>query len=423
MKISSNVVYEAVYNLIKQANIMLPEKIYNKIKHSNIDENKKNLILENARIAFINKRPLCQDTGQVTIFFEIGQNIAFEGDFIKDTINKAVEDCYRENFFRKSTCKDALYDRGNNGKNTPAIIHMDFIKEDKINILVGIKGGGAENMSTLKMFLPSSSKEEIFEYIKTTAEKAAKKSCPPLSIGIGIGGTIEKCASLAKRALYFGDEIDLNINDVFEAKMLTSETHIASLPVCINVNCHSARYAAATISKDGIKYETKPYEFEKTNTEAKGKQIDTCNIETIKNLQKGDEILLSGTVYTARDMAHKKLVEAIEKGEELPFDIQNTIIFYAGPCPKNETEIIGPIGPTTSSRMDKYAPVLFEKGVLAAIGKGERTINDGIYLEAIGGIASYMQKCVTSCEIVAYEEFGPEAIHKLTVEDLPLIVK
>lgn len=421
MKISSNTIHEAIYNLIEQANIMLPEEIYNKIKSSNIDENKKNLILENAQIAHNNKRPLCQDTGQVTVFLEIGQNVTLEGDFIEDVINKAVENCYREKFFRKSTCKNALYDRSNNGKNTPAIIHINFIKEDKINILVGIKGGGAENMSTLKMFLPSSSKEEIFEYIKDVAKLAVKKSCPPLSIGVGIGGTIEKCANLAKRALYFGEEIDIEIKDVFEVKMLTSETHIASLPVCVNINCHSARYAAATISEDGIRYQMKPYEFEKTKTNLTGKKVSTSDIETIKSLKKGDDILLSGTVFTARDMAHKKLVEMIEKGEELPFDIKNSIIFYAGPCPKNETEIIGPIGPTTSSRMDKYAPILFENGVLAVIGKGKRNIEDGIYFEAIGGIASYMQKCVTSCDIIAFEEFGPEAIHKLTVKDLPLV--
>ncbi len=423
MKISSNTVYEVIYNLIEQANIMLPENIYNKIKSSKIDENKKNLILENAKIAFDNKRPLCQDTGQVTIFFEIGQNVTIEGEFIEDVINKAVEDCYRENFYRKSTCKDALFDRNNNGKNTPAIIHFDFIKEDKINILVALKGGGAENMSALKMFSPTSTKEEIFEYVKTVANYAVKNSCPPISIGVGVGGTIEKCAYLAKRALYFGEEIDFEIDNVFEVKMLTSETHIASLPVCINVNCHSARHASATIADNEIKYSAKPYEFKKIETSLNGKKVNTDEIEIIKNLKKGDEILLSGTIYTARDMAHKKLIETMEIGEELPFEINNSIIFYAGPCPKNENEVIGPIGPTTSSRMDKYAPILFEKGVLASIGKGERNIQDGIYFEAIGGIASYMQRCVTSCDIVAYEEFGPEAIYKLTVKDLPLTVK
>ncbi|MBQ3102105.1 fumarate hydratase [bacterium] len=423
MKISSNTICKAIYNLIEQANIMLPQNIYNKIKSSKIDENKKNLILENAKIAFDNKRPLCQDTGQVTIFFEIGQNVTIEGEFIEDVINKAVEDCYREKFYRKSTCKDALYDRNNNGKNTPAIIHFDFIKEDKINILVALKGGGAENMSGLKMFSPTSTKEEIFEYIKSVAHHAVKNSCPPLSVGVGVGGTIEKCTYLAKRALYFGEEIDLEIDNVFEVKMLTSETHIASLPVCVNINCHSARYASATIADNKIKYGAKPYEFKETKTETSGKKINTDEIETIKNLKKGDEILLSGTIYTARDMAHKKLIETMEIGEKLPFEINNSIIFYAGPCPKNENEIIGPIGPTTSSRMDKYAPILFEKGVLASIGKGERNIQDGIYFEAIGGIASYMQRCVTSCDIVAYEEFGPEAIYKLEVKDLPLTVK
>ncbi len=423
MKISSNTIYEAIYNLIEQANIMLPSVIYNKIKSSNINENKKNLILENAKIAFDNKRPLCQDTGQVTIFFEIGQNVSIEGDFIEDVINKAVENCYREKFYRKSTCKDALLDRSNNGKNTPAIIHFDFIKEDKINILVALKGGGAENMSNLKMFSPTSSKEEIFDYVKNVANYATKNSCPPISVGVGIGGTIEKCAYLAKRALYFGENVDLEIDNVFEVKMLTSETHIASLPVCININCHSARFASATISNNEIKYDTEPYKFEKIETSLNGKKVSTDEIEIIKNLKKGDEILLSGTIYTARDMAHKKLIETMKLGEELPFDIKNSIIFYAGPCPKNENEVIGPIGPTTSSRMDKYAPILFKKGVLASVGKGERSIQDGIYFEAIGGIASYMQRCVVSCEIIAYEEFGPEAIYKLTVKDLPLTVK
>lgn len=423
MKISSNTIYEAIYNLIEQANIMLPECVYNKIKSSNIDENKKNLILENAKIANDKKRPLCQDTGQVTIFFEIGQNVTIEGDFIEDVINKAVKDCYREKFYRKSTCKDALYDRNNNGKNTPAIIHFDFIKEDKINILVALKGGGAENMSSLKMFSPTSTKEEIFEYVKNVAEHAVKNSCPPLSVGVGIGGTIEKCAYLAKRALYFGKDVDLEIDNVFEVKMLTSETHIASLPVCVNINCHSARYASATISNNETTYSHTPYNFADTKTTPTGKKINSNDIEVIKKLKKGECVLLSGTIYTARDMAHKKLIETMELGEELPFEIKNSIIFYAGPCPKNENEVIGPIGPTTSSRMDKYAPILFKKGVLASIGKGERGIQEGIYFEAIGGIASYMQRCVTSCNTIAYEDFGPEAIHKLTVKDLPLTVK
>ena len=421
MEIKGETIYKAVCELIKRANIVLDENIYKKLaEYENINKNDKNLILKNAKIAFDTKRPLCQDTGQVTVFIQMGQNVQIKGDFIEDVINKAVEDSYRDNFFRKSTCEDAFSNRSNNGKNTPAIIHIEFIKENKFEILVGIKGGGAENMSALKMFSPTTDKKEIFEFIKETAKNAAKKSCPPLSIGIGIGGTIEKCAYLAKKALYFGQNLEIEIPDVFEAKLLTSPTHIASLPVCINVNCHSARYAFATIKNNEIFFKKNNYEFQNPEIDNLGEKILTTEIEKIKNTKNGEKILLSGTIYTARDMAHKKLIELIENNEKLPIELKNAIIFYAGPCPKNENEIIGPIGPTTSSRMDKFAPVLFKKGVLGAIGKGEREIEDGIYFKALGGIASYMKNCVLSSEIVAFEEFGAEAIYKLEVKDLPL---
>ena len=421
MKIKGETIYKTVYELCARANVVLDENIYKKLaNYKNIDKTNKNLILKNAKIAFETKRPLCQDTGTVTVFIKMSQNTIIDGDFIEDIINKAIEDSYRDNFFRKSTCIDAFSNRNNNGKNTPAIIHIEFTKKDKFEILVGIKGGGAENTSQIKMFSPTANQKEIFEFIKNVAKDASKKSCPPLSLGIGIGGTIEKCAYLAKKALYFGKNLDIEIDDVFETKILTSEAHIASLPVCVNVNCHSARYASATIKDDTITFKENNYDFEDPKIDNLGNAIHTSEIEKIKNTKKGEKVLLSGTIYTARDMAHKKLIEMIENNEKLPIELKNTIIFYAGPCPKNNEEVTGPIGPTTSYRMDKFAPVLFKNGALASIGKGDRGIADGIYFKALGGIASYMKNCIISSEIVAFEEFGAEAIYKLEIKDLPL---
>lgn len=429
MDLNTDLIYKAIYVLCERANVRLPEDVYEKLKNfKGINEACRAQILQNAFLANENKRPLCQDTGQVIVFLEVGQDVHFAGDYIEDVINSAIEDCYKEKFYRKSVAADALSNRTNTGTNTPAVIHMQIVKGDAVKILLALKGGGAENTSQVKMFDPTAEKNEIFEFVKQVAHDAGENACPPMMLGVGIGGTIEKACILAKKALYKGEIEDIEIENVFETRMLTAPTHIASMPVCVNVNCHSARHSECLIKNNEIIFlENDSYKIPEIVLEKNGvKEIFTDEIEKIKNLKKGELIELSGTIYTARDAAHKKLVDMIERGEKLPLELnnlENLIILYAGPCPGAPGEIIGPIGPTTSKRMDKFAPILYKHGVLATIGKGDRGIDTdkNVYFKATGGVASYLKNCVKSCKIVTFEELGPEAIYRLDVEKFPVI--
>lgn len=415
----TKLVYEAVYNSLIIANTRLNIDVYKKLEAFQSPVRLE--ILKNARLAYETSRPLCQDTGIAVIFLNVGQNVLFEGEFIYDAVNRAVADCYKENFYRKSTVYDAVYDRTNRGDNTPAVIHTKFVKGSEVSILTGIKGGGAENMTRLKMMNPTSSLDEIFDFVKETVEEAGENACPPMTIGIGAGGTAETAAILAKYALFRGKKVDLPLKNVIEVKMLTAPAHIASLPVCVNISCHSLREAECLIKENKIYYNFKDYIPEKIENEINAKKVFTDDIETLKKLKTGDKILLTGKIYTSRDMAHKRLCDAVKNNEKLPFELKNSIIFYAGPCPEKDGEIIGPVGPTTSKRMDKFAPLLYENGVIATIGKGNRTFTGGyLYLKAIGGTALLYQKCVKSAKITAYADLGTEAVYELEVVDMPL---
>jgi fumarate hydratase class I len=421
--LNTKIFYDVIYNLCKSANTVLPYDVYKKLQNADIEPDVKAQILKNAYLANKTSRPLCQDCGQVVFFLDLGQDIALVGDYIEDVINKAVEDCYKKNFLRKSVVEDAIKNRTNTGTNTPCIIHTKIIKGDEIKILLALKGGGAENTSQLKMFNPTADITEIYDFIKQVAFDTHKNACPPMSLGVGTGGTIEVAAMLAKRALYEGEDLPLKIDDVFEVKMLSAPTHIANLPVCVNTNCHSARHTSATIKASGdVQYHFKDYDIKDVEISSNAQKIHTSEIEKIKKLVRGDKILLSGTILTARDQAHKRLCDMIEKGEKLPVELNNAIIFYCGPAPKKEGEVIGPLGPTTSKRMDKFAPLLYKKGVIATIGKGERTIKEGRYLTVTGGVACLLKECVKKCKTVAFEDLGAEAIYELEIENMPLTV-
>ncbi len=415
-------IYEALYNMLILANTRLDSSVYSALFASDFKD--KNKILNNAYLAYKNSRPLCQDTGQVVVFLKVGQEIKLEGEFINDIINKAVKDCYKDNFYRKSVVKDALFDRTNTETNTPCVIHTTFQKGDEISLLCAIKGGGAENMTKLKMMNPTSTEEEVFDFVKETVLEAKDNACPPVSVGIGVGGTAEVACLLAKYALFKGKKIDLSLENVIETKILTAPSHIACMSVCVNLNCHSSRHFECVIKNGEVRYDFNDYTPEKITDKKEGLEISTKDKEAFKKLKKNDKILLTGKIYTARDMAHKKLVELINRKKNLPFDLEGSIIFYAGPCPKNDSEIIGPIGPTTSKRMDKFAPILYENGVFATIGKGERTISGGnrLYLKATGGVACLYQNCVKSARIAAFSELGTEAVYELEVDKMPLVV-
>jgi len=450
--IDTKTIEEAVYNLCIQANTsyseILYEIIYDKFIKSKDKSEKQKLfnILKNSEIAYNTKRPLCQDTGQVIVFLKIGQNCKICGENINVAINNAISRAYTENKYRMSIVKNAIFDRTNTKQNTPAIIYTDIVDGNSINIQMLIKGAGSENYSNFKALTPTSTKEEIFAFIRDTINNAGEKSCPPYIIGIGAGGTFESAGILSKQAFFnknnSTDEIEfledlknylgkLNTN-ILDLKIITTSTHIASMPIAVTINCHSTRHAECTIKNEQITYtHTSPNFRDIKNENNELKEIKTNEITKIKQLSPGESFLLTGEIYTARDAAHKRLFEDYAKNKTLPIDLKEKFIFYAGPCPATKNEIIGPIGPTTSIRMDSFLEFVHSQGLLGTIGKGERTQNannmikkfNGKYFSTQGGIACLLSSCVKYTETIAYEELGTEAIRKLYVEKLPLTVE
>ena len=450
-KIKAETIEQAVYNLCVQANTCYDTELYNKLydKYLHADSpdkrNKYANILENISLASKIKRTLCQDTGQVIVFVTIGQNTFIDGTSITDAVNNGVKKAYKQNYFRKSVVQNALFDRTNTDTNTPAIVYYDYSSADMTEVSVLIKGAGSENYCRTKMFSPASQRTDIFDFVEQTVKTAGEKSCPPLVLGIGVGGTMDSAAVLSKKAFFktentqeekqfineLNEYLDNMKDDILDIKLLTSSTHIACLPVAVTINCHSTRHAMCTIKGNEISYLKSPLAIKSVETASKDIcEIKTDEYEKIKNLKTGDEILLTGEIYTARDAAHKRILDFYTENNKFPFDIKGKIIFYAGPCPAAPHEIIGPVGPTTSARMDGYCDLLYSNGLLATIGKGERsekalnTIiqNNGKYFIAQGGIACLLAKCIKSSQIVAFEELGTEAVRKLYVEKLPLKV-
>jgi fumarate hydratase class I len=355
--------------------------------------------------------------------------------------------------------KNSVFDRSNTRTNTPCVIYTEIADIDGLEIELLVKGGGSENVSDYKMLSPTASEDDIADYVVSVIKNAGAKGCPPYFIGVGIGGTMDWAAILSKKALLLGKNQDeqhenlaqkiqsainsLNIgaaglggtSTCLDVKILTDFTHIASMPVAVTVNCHSNRHAKAVLSEQFVSHSSENRNcvsnFEAGDIEAKRDafvKVDATDVEKLKTLKVGQNILLSGEIYTARDMAHKRLVEMLERGEKLPLDLKDKIIFYAGPCPSKAGEVVGSVGPTTSARMDRFAPILYNEGVLATIGKGERSEdvkksikeNGALYFTAIGGIACYMSQKFVKKELIAFEDLGAEAIYKFEVEELPL---
>ena len=461
-EIKSDVIYNTVKNLVLFANTRLPESEYNSLKE--LFEKEKNTgakialsqILLNAKIAFDENRPLCQDTGFVTVFVTLGQDVRIIGDNLNDVINNAVSDAYVDYSFRKSIVSDPAFKRNNTQNNTPVLIHTELKNGDDIEITISVKGGGCENISAGKMLTLAHGLVGIKDFILETVKNAGSKPCPPVKIGIGIGSNFEGAAILSKKALLTDEkskgeykkleaELLSQINKMkigamglggkstcFGVKILSAPCHIASLPVAISISCHSSRHASAVISEDGISYKKEEYEFyEPKSTDISVIKVNASDVEKIRKLPAGTNIELSGKIYTARDAAHKRFDELLTNGKELPFDIKNAVVFYAGPCPAADGEVIGPIGPTTSARMDKFTPLMYKNGMLASIGKGERAQDviafirayKGKYFTMTGGVASLMKSCVKSAKVIAYPELGAEAVYELEVDNLPLIVK
>ncbi len=452
---------KAIYELCIKANTELCDGVFKKILDAYKNETNQNskhaleLILKNAKMSFLKKKPLCQDTGQVLVFLKIGEKVMIKN--LQKIVNNAVARAYKKNYYRKSVVKNALFERINTNNNTPCIIYTEFCKGKNVEIEILIKGAGAENASAAKMLSPTADESELIEFVIDTVKSAGAKACPPFFLGIGIGGTIEHSGILSKKALLLDKNPDENhqklaekihktINNLkigtmglgglttaLDVEILTDSTHIASMPVTVTVNCHSSRHAKCKISANKIKFYPQKLikNYKPKSTGFKDYiNLNTNQIDKIKKLKSGQKVLLSGELYTARDMAHKRLVELIQKGQNIPVDLKNKIIFYAGPCPCPKTEIIGPIGPTTSVRMDKYMPEISKKEILATIGKGERAEDviklmikkNIINFSAIGGIACLLSQKIIDKKIVAFEDLGTEAIYRLEVQNFPVFV-
>ena len=428
-------------------------------------------ILINSRLCAEGKRPICQDTGIVTVFLKVGMSVQWEGDMaLEDMINEGVRRAYLnpDNVLRASILIDPAGERKNTKDNTPAVIHTQIVPGSEIDVKVAAKGGGSENKAKLAMLNPSDS---IVDWVEKTLPTMGAGWCPPGMLGIGIGGTAEKAAVLAKESLM--DPIDIHelrargpsnrveelrleimdranslgigaqglggLTTVLDVKILDYPTHAASLPVAMIPNCAATRHAHFMLDGSGIaEFETPsldlwPEIVWDVGPRARKVNLDTLTPDAIASWEPGETLLLSGTMLTGRDAAHKRLLGMLEKGEGLPegVDFDNKFIYYVGPVDPVRDEVIGPAGPTTATRMDKFTDELLEKtGLIGMIGKAERgeegieaiKKHKAVYLMAVGGAAYLVSKAIRKARIVAFEDLGMEAIHEFTVEEMPVTV-
>ena len=426
-------------------------------------------ILINSRMCAEGRRPLCQDTGIVTVFVEVGMDVQWDAQLsLEDMINEGVRRAYNlpENKLRASILADPAGIRKNTKDNTPAVIHTSIVAGDKVDIQVAAKGGGSENKTKMVMLNPSDS---IVDWVVKTVPTMGAGWCPPGMLGIGIGGTAEKAAVLAKQSLMDpidihelqargpsnrAEELRLEIFDavnnlgigaqglgglttVLDVKVLDYPTHAASLPVCMIPNCAATRHTHFTLDGSGPALQTPPSLDEypeiawETGAGTRKVNLDTVTAEDVKAWQPGETLLLSGKMLTGRDAAHKKMVDMMAKGEALPVDLTGRFIYYVGPVDPVGDEAVGPAGPTTSTRMDKFTRTMLEQtGLLGMIGKAERgqeaidaiRDNEAVYLMAVGGAAYLVSKAIKSAKVLAFADMGMEAIYEFEVIDMPVTV-
>jgi fumarate hydratase class I len=424
-------------------------------------------ILTNSRMCAEGHRPICQDTGIVNVFVKIGMGVRFDFDSsLEDAINEGVRRAYLDpdNKLRASVL--AGFERKNTRDNTPAVIHVQMVPGDKLAVDVAAKGGGSEAKSKFAMLNPSDS---IVDWVLKTVPTMGAGWCPPGMLGIGIGGTAEKAMLMAKEALMQpidmaelkargpkdkAEELRIELYDkvnalgigaqglgglstVLDVKILTYPTHAANLPVAMIPNCAATRHAHFVLDGSG------PAEFEAPKLsdwpavtwtpDARSKKInlDRLTREEVVSWKPGERLLLSGKLLTGRDAAHKRIQDMLGKGEQLPVDFTNRVIYYVGPVDPVRDEVVGPAGPTTATRMDKFTDTMLGRtGLLAMIGKAERgpaavesiRRHRAAYLMAVGGAAYLVAKAIRKSRVLAFEDLGMEAIYEFEVEDMPVTV-
>ena len=427
-------------------------------------------ILINSKMCALGKRPICQDTGIVNVFVEVGMNIEWESDLsLEDMINEGVRRAYNEpdNRLRASIVSDPLFSRSNTQDNTPAVIHTKLVKGDKLEITVAAKGGGSENKSKFTVLNPD---DNLTDWVLRTIPTMGAGWCPPGMIGIGVGGTAEKAMLMAKASLM--ETIDINdikakknqsdieklridlfekinalgigaqglggLTTVLDVKINDYPTHAASLPVAMIPNCASTRHVHFSLDGSGVaelpEIDLSLYpDLEMDVSKYIKVDLDSLTQAQMDKWNIGDTLLLSGTIITGRDAAHKRLKLMIESGEGLPegVDFEKKFIYYVGPVDAVRDEVIGPAGPTTATRMDKFTDLILENtGLLGMIGKAERgkaTVESirkhkASYLIAVGGAAYLISKSIKKAKVIAFEEMGMEAIYEMEVKDMPVTV-
>jgi fumarate hydratase class I len=427
-------------------------------------------ILTNSRMCAEGHRPICQDTGIVNVFLKIGMDVRWEGfqGSISDAVNEGVRRAYKnaDNPLRASVLSDPLFGRKDTGDNTPAVIHTEVVPGNTVEVTVAAKGGGSENKSKFVMLNPSDS---VIDWVLKTVPTMGAGWCPPGMLGIGVGGTAEKAMLLAKESLM--DPLDMHellargpkskieelrieiftkvnalgigaqglggLSTVLDVKIRDYPTHAASKPVAMIPNCAATRHAHFVLDGSGIAELDPPSleDWPKVGWTAaptsKRVNLDTLTREEVASWKPGDILLLNGKMLTGRDAAHKRIVDMLAKGEKLPVDFTNRVIYYVGPVDPVRDEVVGPAGPTTATRMDKFTDaMLAQTGLIAMIGKAERgpagieaiRKHKAAYLMAVGGAAYLVAKAIRKQKTLAFADLGMEAIYEFDVKDMPVTV-
>ncbi|MBK1683153.1 fumarate hydratase [Rhodoferax fermentans] len=432
-------------------------------------------ILTNSKMSATGHRPICQDTGIVNVFLKVGMDVHWEGftGSLDDAINEGVRRAYNfpGNTLRASVVADPEFLRKNTKDNTPAVISCEIVPGNTVEVTVAAKGGGSENKSKMYMLNPGDS---VVDWVLKTVPTMGAGWCPPGMLGIGIGGTAEKAVLMAKESLM--DDLDMyelqakaasgaelssveklrlelfekvnalgigaqglgGLTTVLDVKIKMYPTHAASKPIAMIPNCAATRHAHFVMDGSGPVYLTPPSldtwpDVAWTPDYVKSKKVDlnTLTKEEVASWKPGDTLLLNGKMLTGRDAAHKRIQQMLAKGEKLPVDFTNRVIYYVGPVDPVGDEAVGPAGPTTATRMDGFTEMMLaETGLIAMIGKSERgpvaieaiKKHKSAYLMAVGGAAYLVSKAIKTAKVLGFADLGMEAIYEFDVVDMPVTV-
>ena len=432
-------------------------------------------ILTNSKMSATGHRPMCQDTGIVNVFLKVGMDVRFDGfsGSLEDAINEGVRRGYNhpDNTLRASVVADPQFARKNTKDNTPAVIFTEIVAGNQLEVTVAAKGGGSENKSKMVMLNPSDS---VVDWVLKTVPAMGAGWCPPGMLGIGIGGTAEKAMLMAKESLMEDldmyelqakatkgeklsqvEELRLDLHDkvnalgigaqglgglttVLDVKIKMYPTHAAGLPVAMIPNCAATRHAHFVMDGSGPVYLDPPsldlwpnVNWTPNTQTSKRVNLDTLTPAEVAGWKPGDTLLLNGKLLTGRDAAHKRIQDMLAKGEKLPVDFTNRVIYYVGPVDPVRDEVVGPAGPTTSTRMDKFTEMMLSQtGLIAMVGKAERgpeaieaiRKHKSAYLMAVGGAAYLVSKAIKKSRVAAFGDLGMEAIYEFEVVDMPVTV-